>query len=245
MTAIDTSHPDFWSSPDAEPQAEPQSSKLKKAVAFAILLHLVLALVIPDLPTFQFATIIKNSGLNVFIEPGEEEFEKSLNRPLPVSSDEQSLIEQELGATSASRGEQSEVSEESIEVRSKFAGHNEEAPAGKDPQARVRPRILTSWSAIRSFTDQLASTYADINPHEVERFGRSFNSFRSYRSRNQTVGYRDQYGDFYVRDQSSAGDICFKQERELVPDELATRTVYFFRCGEKPLKLDISKKPLG
>ena len=92
-------------------------------------------------------------------------------------------------------------------------------------------------SSIQIFAKQEAFEHAERNPDALQRFQRSFRSSANYRRRSRSDSYVDRYGDYYVRASSSAGDICFKQEKEPQTDDFSTNMVMFFSCERGPLKL--------
>jgi len=218
------------------------TSHLRKAILLALVLHGVLALLLPDLPKFTFSTISRDGGINVFLtspdKDQKKEFEQSLNQPRPLPDTLPPLVEAANGSASPTPGDQSLVSEESPQVESQQTDPIENDATGKTATA-IQPRILFSRSLITRFAQQEAVRYAQDRPDEIERFRRSFSSYRSYRRRNKSDSYANRYGDYYVRNSSSAGDVCFVQKREGIPEDYGTKTVYFFRCDSKPLKLKL------
>lgn len=220
------------------------NDRLRMALVGAFLLHIMLLILLPKIPEFNMPFASREAGLNVFLKRVEEteKFEQTLNQQNALPKSTELVTEPSLGAASPERGEDPLVSEESPSVESASADNIENESSGKDTSARTPTKIITSWTALRRFTDLEVANYAQADQDELARFRRSFNSSRSYRRRSNIESYKNQYGDYYVRDSSSKGDICFKQEREQNPNELSTKTVYFFRCDDGPMKLDIKRK---
>jgi len=220
------------------------TDRLRVALIAAFLLHLLILILIPKIPEFRIPSASRDAALNVFLKTQDdvEKFEQVLNQPNDAENTENPITEPSRAAASADRGEDDLVTEESPVVESASADKLETESSGNDTNVSTPTRIITSWSALRRFTDQDVANYADTRPEELARFSRSFSSARSYRRRSKIQSYKDQYGDQYVRNSSSSGDICFKQERVQNPNELSTKTVYFFRCDNGPMKLDLKNK---
>lgn len=220
------------------------SQRMRVALVSAFLLHLLLLILIPKIPEFKIPSASREASLNVFLnKPDEtEKFAQELNQQNALENAEDLVSEPSLGAASPEVGEDSLVSEESPSAESASAENLETESSGNDKVINKPTRIITSWAALRKFTDLEVANLADAKPDELARFSRSFNSSRSSRRRANVENYKNRYGDYYVRNTSSTGDICFKQEREIIPDELSTKTVYFFRCDDGPMELDIKSK---
>ena len=220
------------------------SERMRVALACALFFHILLLALIPNIPDFKIPSASREAVLNVFLnkiaEP--EEFEQVLNQQNGLENTEEPVTEPSLGAASPELGDDSQITEETPSVESSTESDVENESTGND-QVVVKPtRIIISWSALQKFTDLEVANYSQSNPDELARFSRTFSSSPSYRRRADTKSYKNQYGDYYVRNSSSSGDICFKQEREQSPNELSTKTVYFFRCDDGPTKLEIKSK---
>jgi hypothetical protein len=152
-----------------------------------------------------------------------------------------------LGSTSIEKGEDAIVSEalESSNASSDQAQDSDSIGSGANGDSA--PSIRFDYATVRLFAQQEAIRYTDLHPEEVDRFARTFNRTRNHRRRSRSESYQDKLGDFYARSNSSTGDICFKQKREVAVEEFVTNTVYFFRCDKQPLgfELDINKSTEG
>lgn len=214
------------------------------AVVCALFFHALLLALIPGIADFKIPSASREAVLNVFLnkiaEP--EKFEQTLNQQNALQKNNEPIAEPSLGAANPELGDDSQITEEAPSVESSSETNIENQAAGND-QVVVKPtRVIVSWSALRKFTDLEVANYAPANSEELARFNRTFSSSPSYRRRADTQSYKNRYGDHYVRNSSSSGDICFKQEREQIPNELSTKTVYFFRCDDGPSKLEIKRK---
>ena len=172
-------------------------------------------------------------------ESEAEKFEQTLNQPFPFPNSDQSLLEPTLGAASPESGAQGTVSEATVDQVAQKAANLGNRSTGATTEASIESVMRTDLAFIRMFAQQEAIRHAEEHPEEVERFRRSFNSRRNYHRRNKTQSYENRYGDYYTRTTSSSGDVCFLQRPGEKRHELSTNTVYFFRCGSKPLVLDL------
>ena len=225
---------------------DPRTAHMRSALLFAVLLHLLLLILMPPLPDFNLALLSREAGLNVFLRKTEEaeQFDQILNQPLPLPSSELSIIEPSLGSASPERGEDRNVSEQTPQMDSeRFGLDNQEVnPSEQESRSGAKPSFRIDQATIKLFAQQEARRYVKKNPTMVERLKRSFYSRFNYKRHSKTESYKNRYGDYYVRSSSSAGDICFLQEQQAIPDDFVTNTVYFFRCGRKPQKIDLSAK---
>lgn len=220
---------------------DPNQSNFRTALFFAILLHLVLAALMPQIPDFTLPGSNRGSILNVFLnEPDEEEqFEQSLNRPFPYPNSDQALLEPTLGSASPEAGNDINVSEATPDQVAQQAENLGDRSAGDNSEASIERVIRTDLAFIRIFARQEAERHALAHPEEVERFRRTFNSRRNNQRRNRSESFKNRYGDYYAKSNSSSGDVCFLQRPGENRDELSTNIVYFYRCDREPMSLDI------
>lgn len=221
--------------------SDPRNAHLRLAMFIAVLLHLVLAALMPSLPDFTLPASSRGSILNVFInnDAREKKFEQSLNNPVAFPNADEALLDPVLGSASPDAGEQSTVSEATPDQLAQSADSLGDKSAGKVQEASIQTVIRTDLAYIRMFARQEAARHAEQHPEEVERFRRTFNSQRNYRRRNKTESFKDRYGDYYVRASSSSGDVCFLQRPGENRDEMNTNIVYFYRCDSEPIIIDI------
>jgi len=217
---------------------------MRKAMVLALAAHCFLLLLLPGMPEFKIPTFSRNAALNVFIrrEAEPEVFEQELEQVSSSVEPVQMLQEAQSDSSSVDPNEDGLVSDEAPELESRDVLAPNIDDAGQSPKSEVRSNILISRAAIQRFTDYEATLYSDQNKDELERFRRSFASSRSYRRRNQTRGYQNSYGDVYVRNSSSSGDVCFVQKQNALADEAVTRTVYFYRCDSEPKFFELNPK---
>ncbi|MFT6407427.1 MAG: hypothetical protein ACJAQ6_000839 [Arenicella sp.] len=212
----------------------------------AIALHLIFALMLPDMPKLSLQGFDRPSSLTVFLSQIEEQdtFDQSLNQQLPLPANIDTLADPSLGSTSIQKGPDSIVSDAVEPAMAASQRDQQTTSLGSGADGDSTPAIRFDYATIRLFAKREASRYARLHPKEVERFARTFNRSRNYRRRSRTESYKDKLGDLYARSNSSDGDICFKQQREEAVDHFITNTVYFFRCDKQPkgLELDIEKK---
>lgn len=219
----------------------PRYGHFHTALLLAVLLHLLLVILVPDIREFKFTAISRGSVINVFLSkvPEPQPFKQNLEQQ--QSGADQVLVEPSLGAANREVGDDELVTEQAPEVESQGSGVPAKTPSGSERTEGLQPRVRLDISTIRLFAKQEAVRYAERHPDKVERFRRSFNSRRSYQRRNTVESYKNRYGDQYVRSHTESGDICFKQQREVASSalSLSTNTVYFFRCDRKPKGLEI------
>ena len=223
-----------------------RTDHLKSAIFLAIILHIALAILLPDLPKLSLQGFDRPSSLTVFLNEKEkqEEFDQSLNQQLPLPANIKSLADPSLGSISIETGDDSIVSE-AVEPSPESSDQPEEVSSvGAGVNGDSTPSIRFDYATVRLFAQQEAIRYAELRPKDVDRFARTFNRSRNYRRRTRTESYQDRLGDLYARSNSSAGDICFKQQRVEAVDEFTTNTVYFFSCDKQPqgLELDLDKQ---
>ena len=214
------------------------------AVILALLLHIVLAILLPDLPKLSLNGFDRPSSLTVFLkqEAEEERFEQSLNQQLPLPAKIDNLADPSLGSTSIETGEDTLVSEALEPSKQANEDAEDQSSFGAEGKGEATPTIRFDYAAVRLFARQEAAQYSDLFPKKVERFARTFNRSRNVRRRTRTESYRDKLGDLYARSNSSDGDICFKQQREQSVNEYTSNTVYFFRCDKQPQGLELDLK---
>lgn len=220
------------------------------ALFLAVVLHIVLAILLPDIPKLSLQGFDRPSSLTVFLNEKEleEKFDQSLNQQLPLPANIATLADPSLGSTSIEKGEDAIVSE-AVEPSKKSSDQaQDETSIGSGANGDSNPSIRFDYATVRLFAQQEAIRYAELHPREVDRFARTFNRSRNYRRRSRTESYQDKLGDLYARSNSSSGDICFKQQSEAAtPEEFRTNTVYFFRCDKQPqgLVVDLDKSASG
>lgn len=223
--------------------SDPRHTHLRLAMFFAVLLHLVLAALMPSLPDFTLPSSARGTILHIFLREAADgdEFEQSLNNPVALANAEDALMKPALGSASTEPGDQASVSEASPDQYAQRAETLGDRSAGKTQSASIQPVIRTDLAYIRMFAKQEAARHAEENPEEVERFRRTFNSRRNYTRRSKTEAFKNRYGDYYVRASSSTGDVCFLQRPGENRDEMSTNIVYFYRCDSEPIIIDINK----
>ena len=217
------------------------------AVILALLLHIALAILFPDLPKLALSGFDRPSSLTVFLkqEAEEERFEQSLNQQLPLPAKIDNLADPSLGSTSIETGEDTLVSEAIEPSKQADDQAEDQSSFGEQGKGEATPTIRFDYASVRLFARQEAAQYSDLFPKKVERFARTFNRSRNVRRRTRTESYRDKLGDLYARSNSSDGDICFKQQREQAVNEYSSNTVYFFRCDKKPQGLELDSNDKG
>ncbi len=222
---------------------------LTTALFLAVILHIVLAILLPDLPKLSVQGFDRPPSLTVFLseKDKQEKFDQSLNQQLPLPANIDTLADPSLGSTSVEKGEDSIVSQEVEPSKASSDEAQDVTSIGSGANGDTSPSIRFDYTTIRLFAQQEAVRYAEAHQKDVDRFARTFNRSRNYRRRSRVESYRDKLGDLYARSNSSAGDICFKQKREAAVEEFVTNTVYFFRCDKQPqgLELDLSKSASG
>ncbi|MEM7360050.1 MAG: hypothetical protein AAF431_13190 [Pseudomonadota bacterium] len=221
---------------------DPRTAHLRTALFLAVLLHLVLAAVLPDLPELKLQYFNRGSAINIFLKQQEKkkEFQQTLNQQVPNPEVLQPLVEPTLGSASPTQGDDSLVAEDSLQKNSPRFDTVVTDTSGSKNSNNLQPTIKIDRATIKLFAQQEAIREVEQNPEKVARFKRSFNSRRSFQRRSRADSYKNRYGDYYVRNSSSAGDICFVQKPEPVQDDYALNTVYFFRCDSEPQGLDLS-----
>lgn len=219
------------------------------ALFSAVVLHIILAVLLPDIPKLSLAGFDRDSSLTVFFSETEEEekFDQSLNQQLPLPANIETLADPSLGSTSIEKGEDAIVSEEATPSEASSDQAQDSTSVGPGANGESEPSIRFDYATVRLFARKEAIRYADLHAQKVDKFARTFNRFQNFRRRSRTESHKNRLGDLYARSNSSAGDICFKQQRESAGNDYATNTVYFFRCDKKPqgLELEINKKAKG
>ncbi len=221
-----------------EAKSPSQFSMMHKAAAGALLLHLLLLALIPDIPQWKLPFAEQGFRLNVLLQiDDEEEFDQSLNYPSNEAVNTSSEASA-LNIASSAPGHEDTEAKQSDEVTGANADPVESRAVGQSTDNRISPRVLFSHASIMQFARQEAVRYADYQPRELARFNRSFNSRRQYQRRKRTNSYKNQYGDQYVNNGASNGDICFVKTADKVAKpsgtfDSGTYTVHFFRCKDK------------
>ena len=221
-----------------------QHHNLKKALIGAFLLHMALAILLPSIPKLVLPSVDRGASLTVFLAkvPEKEEFEQSLNQQLPLPANIPDLADPSLGSASVEKGEESLVSDAVEPAQANAEPVSENETQGSSDTGRDKPSIRFDFASVRLFAKREALRYAEQNSQSVERFARTFNRSRNIRRRSKIESHRDRLGDLFARSNSSDGDVCFKQQRELSRNEFSSNTVYFFRCDREPLKLSSDDK---
>ena len=222
-----------------------RTDHLKSAIFLALILHVTLAVLLPDIPKLVLQGFDRSSSLTVFLneKKAEEKFDQSLNQQLPLPANIATLADPSLGSTSIKTGDDAVVSEAVEPSKESSEQSDEVTSVGSGSEGESTPSIRFEYATIRQFAQQEAIRYAALYPREIDRFSRTFNRSRNYRRRTRTESYRDKLGDLYARSNSSDGDICFKQRRELAgAGEFSTNTVYFFSCDKQPQGFEIDVK---
>ena len=213
----------------------------RTALILALVLHFLLAILLPPIDGLTMFPMGRDLGINVFLNIEEETkpFDRNLNQQLPLPQTDKPLVNPALGSASPELGEQTILTEQTPESESSRSDTVDTTSTGDQKSVSIRTAVRFDRAAIKLFAQQEAVRAAKRNPKEVARFKRSFNSRRNYQRRTRAQSYKNQYGDYYIKTRSSVGDICFVQKRDNLPNEVSTNTVYFFECGKKPLKLDL------
>ena len=226
-----------------------RTDHLSTALFLALLLHIMLAIFLPDLPKLTLQGFDRPPSLTVYLSAKEkqEKFDKSLNQQLPLPANIDILADPSLGSTSIEKGEDAIVSQAVEPSKASSEQVQDQTSIGSGTDGDTTPSIRFDYATVRLFAQQEAIRYAEFHPQDIDRFARSFNRSRNYRRRSRIASYKDRLGDLYARSNSSAGDICFKQQREAAVEEYVTNTVYFFRCDKQPqgLELDLNKSAQG
>lgn len=222
--------------------------RLRWGLILALAAHLVLLLTLPDIPEMKLNMIGRDGGINVFINKAtvvkKKAFQQTLNKPSTQPLVEQVLIDTASGSATPNPGDEPQVTESSPQVTAQAGESQNQDAKGKKSKISTKPEILIDRAMIARFSRQQAVLYANQETDDLERFRRSFNSSRSYQSRNQSQSYKNRYGDHYAKSSSSVGDVCYKQTREISQDDFSTKTVYFFRCDRQPKKFQVDLKTL-
>jgi hypothetical protein len=171
-------------------------------------------------------------------EPKEPEFNASLNQELPLAANIDQVATPSLGADSVEISDDKLVSDKQDLNDLSGKENSEQTLNGNLASQDDTPSVRFDFAMVRLFAKQEAIRYAEFQPRKIERFARTFNRSRSSYRRNSKESYRDQVGDIYVRSNSSSGDVCFKQKRDVSQSDLSTNTVYFFRCDSEPIGFD-------
>lgn len=219
----------------------PSQNHFRTALILALVLHFLLAILLPPIDGLTMFPTGRDLGINVFlsIEEEAELFDRNLNQQLPLPQTDQPLVSPALGSASPELGEQIILTEQTPESESSSSDAVDTTSASDQQTASIRTAIRFDSVAIKLFAQREAVRSAERNPKQVARFKRSFNSRRNYQRRTRAQSYKNQYGDYYIKTRSSVGDICFVQKEDNLTNEVSTKTVYFFECGKKPLKLDL------
>lgn len=206
------------------------------AVILALVLHVVMAVVLPGIPKLSVQGYERASSLNVFLAQTDEQeiFDQSLNQQLPLPANIETLADPSLGSTSIEKGQNSIVSDELRPSTASSEQAQDGPSSGSSTNGEKTPSIRFDYATIKLFAKREAARYAESHPRELDRFARTFDRARNYRRRSRTESYKDRLGDLYARSNSSDGDICFKQQRVEAVDDYVTNTVYFFRCDSQP-----------
>jgi hypothetical protein len=217
--------------------------RLRWALGLAFCLHFILAFILPNMAVLNIPAIDRGAVIQVFLQPSldVEEFDQSLNNPASKVAQVASQRDS-LGTTAASvDGNDESISDPAPQQEAERADRVDTRASGAEPTSGLQPDLFITRSMIQFFAQQEAFLVAEREPDDLQRFERSFRSVRSYRKRSKTESFENRYGDYYVRNSSSVGDICYLQEKDQPEVELSTKTVYFFRCNSKPLDFSIDK----
>ena len=221
---------------------QPQHLKaMQKAILAAIGLHLMLLILLPDLPKLIIPSIDRGLALNVFIRPPvtEKEFEQSLRQTLPLSNDRNNRLDSELTLRTPEIGEDDIPSEAAPEQQGTVSQATKAEPSGQEASTDTASNIIISFTAIRQFAKNYVAAQSQEKQSEFDYRKNSYRSDFSARRRSKTESRQNRFGDIYVRDETSRGDICFVQKADNSQSELAVNVVQFFRCGRKPLELEL------
>lgn len=210
---------------------------MRQAALAALSLHVLLLLLLPPVKNWNLPPIEHGLRLNVVLEQVQDKFDQSLNYPSNTPSDKVSQASS-LNIARSAPGEDDSEASQSDEVTGTSSDSVETKAVGLSKTNSISPSVLFSYSSIMQFARQEAVKFADVNPNDLRRFNRSFNSRRQYQRRKKANSYTNQYGDQYVKNGSSNGDICFLKTAEGLANQTGTfdantYTVHFFRCSEK------------
>ena len=216
---------------------------MQKALIAALVLHLLLALLLPDLPRLIIPSIDRGVALNVFIRTPRpvEEFEQSLQQPLPLSTDRNNRLDSSLSLVSPDIGEEEVPTEAAPEQEGQASQPSKTKPSGQEASSKSRNSVIVSFTAVRQFAQSYVARQIQQTATEFNQRNNSYRSDFSTRRRTKTQSRQNRFGDIYVRDETSRGDICFVQQADNSQSELAVNVVQFFRCGREPLNLDLGK----
>ncbi len=219
-------------------------SPMRIALIAALLLHILLAVVFPDLPKLVIPSIDRGSSLNVFIRASapEQEFDQSLEQPLPKSTDLNNQTDTALSLVSPEQGEDDLPTEAAPEQDGRATTADEQTASTKKSETGKTSSVVVSFSMVRRFAQNYVAQEALLDSEIVERRRNRYRSDFSVKRRSNTDSFQNRFGDVYVRSDTSRGDICYLQRAEPTQDELAVNVVQFYRCDREPLKLDLSKR---
>jgi len=217
---------------------------MRTALIAALLLHLLLAMLLPDLPKLLIPSIDRGATLNVFIRTPTpaKEFEQTLEQPLPQSTDLNNELDSSLSLVSPEEGEDTLPTEAAPEQEGDSTRATDQEPASnQQTENGERSSVVVSFSMVRSFAQNYVAQEALLDPGLVERRQNRYRSDFSVRRRSKVESFNNRFGDVYVQSETSRGDICFFQKAEPGQDELAVNIVQFYRCDREPLKLDLNR----
>ena len=214
---------------------------MHKALLAALGLHFLLLLLLPDLPKLLIPSIDRGSSLNVFLRARVplEKFDQSLQQPLPLSTDRNDRLESSLSLVSPEEGSDEVPTDAAPEQEGQASAPSKSPPSGEQASSKSLSNVIISFSAVRLFAKNYVAQQVKQQSKEFTRNENSYRSDFSARRRSKTESRRNRFGDIYVRDETSRGDICFVQKADASDGDFDVNVVQFFRCGRKPLELEL------
>lgn len=214
---------------------------MHKAILAALGLHLLILLLFPDIPRLLIPSIDRGVTLNVFLRQPTppDNFDQTLEQPLPLSTDRNNRLDGEITLVSPDLGEDEVATEEAPEQQGQASQPSKTEPSGQQASSDTPSNVTISFAAVRQFAKSYVAQQVQQRQSEFSQRNNSYRSDFSARRRTKTQSHRNRLGDIYVRDETSRGDICFVQQSDTSESELAVNIVQFFRCGRKPLELDL------
>ncbi|NND81789.1 MAG: hypothetical protein HKN50_05100 [Gammaproteobacteria bacterium] len=209
---------------------------LHTAAGLAVLFHLLLALLLPNIDRLSLPLFERPNVLNVFLSEPETEqaFEQSLNQQLPFPQATEFVTDPSIPAASAVPQPNTIPSEASPDIAEPLSKGSDTINKQSGARGDTRRPLIITQALVNAFAAREAERHREQHPEELERFRRSFHSRPSVRRQVATQGFTNQFGDYYLRSTSSLGDICFVQRPDSMQDEFSVNIVYFYNCSKQP-----------
>ena len=214
---------------------------MHKALLAALGLHLLIVLIFPEIPKLLIPSIDRGATLNVFLRQPtpQTKFEQTLEQPLPLSTDRNNRLDGAITLVSPDLGDDEVPTEAAPEQQGRASQASKTEPSGQHASSNTPSSVTISFAAVRQFAKSYVAQQTQQEQSESSRLTNSYRSDFSARRRTKNQSHRNRLGDIYVRDETSRGDICFVQKADTSESELAVNVVQFFRCGRKPLQLEL------